>query len=207
MERVGRVLRKQDLRNVARLVDRLLLQAILLNAPVLAIFSRGMERVKRRYFDPPPLPDPSPEWIASAIAAAGLVLVGFLVASGELATERLSQALSMGVTPQARVAIMDATISWKLSVWTGMVLTLAGSLGGIFLAYFWSRVLFREVRARTAELHESEQRFAPLSTRPPWALRMSRWKASGSASIKSFATFWLHARGAAALQFPGDYSS
>ena len=36
---------------------------------------------------------------------------------------------------------------------------MAGSLGGIFLAYAWNRTLFREVQQRSAEFRESEQRF------------------------------------------------
>src|SRR5262249_9453318 len=98
-------------------------------------------------------------WIASAIAACGLVLAGFLLASSELAGARLLQALATGVPDQARRAILAASYNWQLTVWTGMALTLAGSLGGIFLAYVWNRALFREVRARTAEVRESEQRF------------------------------------------------
>jgi PAS domain S-box-containing protein len=136
-----------------------LVQALLLNAPVLAILSRRLERLKWQYFHPPLVAEPTFRWIATAIAAGGLVLAGFLVASSELASVRLSQALATDVSGDARRAILDASYSWKLTAWAGMALTLAGSLGGIFLAYAWNRTLFREVRMRTAEFQESEQRF------------------------------------------------
>jgi PAS domain S-box-containing protein len=135
------------------------LQALLLNAPILALASRRVERLKQRFFDAPAIAEPSLMWIATTIAAGGIVLAGFLIASSELASARLSQVLETSVGAATRSAIVDAAYSWKLTAWTGMALTLAGSLGGIFLAYAWNRTLFREVRARTAEVHETEQRF------------------------------------------------
>jgi PAS domain-containing protein len=86
-------------------------------------------------------------------------MTGFLLATGELARTRLSQALRSGVSEATRKAVEDATKGWKLTVWSGMALTLAGSFGGILLAYGWNRSLIREVQARTMELQESEQRF------------------------------------------------
>ena len=64
----------------------------------------------------------------------GLIVSGFLLATGALASARLSQALGPAVSEATRSAVEDATYSWKLTVWTAMVLTLAGSFGGIFLA-------------------------------------------------------------------------
>ena len=136
-----------------------LVQAAFLNAPILALFGRRLERLKSRFFQSRPLPQPSLRWITVAIATGGLVMVGFLFATSELASARLSEALGPIISDATRNAILNATYSWKLTVWTGMVLTLAGSLGGIFLAYAWNRSLSREVMARTAELQESEQRF------------------------------------------------
>jgi len=136
-----------------------LAQALMLNAPVLALLSRRVEGLKRRYFQPAVVDQPTFGWIVCTITAGGLVLAGFLMASSELASVRLSQALATDVTGDARRAILDATSSWKLTAWAGMALTFAGCLGGIFLAYAWNRTLFREVRLRTAAFHESEQRF------------------------------------------------
>ena len=135
------------------------IQALLVNAPVLAVLSRPVERIKGRYFNAQPVPEPTMRWIATSIAAGGLVMAGFLVASSELASARLSQALLTGVSGAARNAILDASYNWKLTAWAGMALTLAGSLGGIFLAYVWNRTLFREVGIRTAAFLESEERF------------------------------------------------
>jgi PAS domain S-box-containing protein len=135
------------------------LQAVLLNAPVLALLGGRLERLKARFFDVPRRPEPSLKWAMAAIAAGGLVLAGFLLATDELADTRLAQALQTGISEATRNAVVDAAYSWKLTVWTGIVLALAGSWGGIFLAYLWNRALFREVRARTAALQESEQRF------------------------------------------------
>jgi len=136
-----------------------LLQALLLNGPVLALFGRRLEKLKSRFFDVLPHPEPTLRWAVATIAACGLVLAGFLLATGELADARLAQALESGISATTRNAVVYAAYSWKLTVWAGMLLTLAGSLGGIFLADAWNRALFREVRARTAELQASEQRF------------------------------------------------
>lgn len=136
-----------------------LLQAVLLNAPILGLFARRVERWKASHFEVPPHPGPSLRWATAAIAAGGLVMAGFLLATNELANTRLAQALQTGLPEITRHAVMDAAYSWKLTVWTGIVLALAGSLGGIFVAYGWNRTLLRTVRARTAELQESERRF------------------------------------------------
>jgi PAS domain S-box-containing protein len=136
-----------------------LLQAVLLNAPILALFGRRLERLKERFIAVPRHPQTSLRWAMAAIIAGGLVLAGFLLATDELADARLAQALQSGVLPATRDAVLDAAYSWKLTVWTGIVLALTGSLGGIVLAYAWNRTLLREVRARTAELQETEQRF------------------------------------------------
>ena len=69
-------------------------QALLLNAPVLAILSRRLEGLKQRHFQATAVAEPTLRWIATAIAAGGLVLAGFLMASSELASARLSQALA-----------------------------------------------------------------------------------------------------------------
>src|SRR5262249_17785916 len=87
-----------------------------------------------------------------------LVLAGFLVASDELADARLHEALR-NIQPSTRDAVMNAAYNWKLTLWTGIVLALAGSFGGIALAYAWNRSLLQQVKARTAELEEGEQRF------------------------------------------------
>jgi PAS domain S-box-containing protein len=135
------------------------LQAVLLNAPVLAVFARRVEEVKLSKFKVPPFREPKLKWIMVSIAAGGLIVCGFLLATGELASMRLSQALGTDVSDATRRAIVNAIYGWKLTLWTGMVLTVAGSFGGIFLAYSWNRGLVREVRTRTLELQESEQRF------------------------------------------------
>jgi PAS domain S-box-containing protein len=136
-----------------------LFQAILLDAPVLAIAARHLERLKSRYFTVAETPETSRRWIFATILAGGLVLAGFLMATGQTASSRLEHAIAVGLSPQTRTAIADAAYSWKLAVWTGMLLTLAGSMGGIFLAYIWNHSLFREVKLRTDELMDSEQRF------------------------------------------------
>src|SRR5262249_54094204 len=66
-----------------------LLQAVLLNAPVLAIFGRRLEQLKLSKFDAPPPRAPALRWIIVAIAAGGLLVTGFLLATGELASTRL----------------------------------------------------------------------------------------------------------------------
>src|ERR1700730_13373044 len=97
---------------------------IAMNAPVLAILSRRLEDLKRRHFNAPVVAEPTLRWIATAIAAGGLVLAGFLMASSELASVRLSQALATDVSGDAQRAILDASYSWKLTAWAGMALTL-----------------------------------------------------------------------------------
>jgi PAS domain S-box-containing protein len=136
-----------------------LFQAAFLNAPILAVFGRRVERLKSRFFQVRHLPQPTLRWITFAIATGGTVIVGFLLTTSELADTRMSEALGANVSDAMRNAVIAATNSWKLTVWTGMILTLAGSLAGIFLAYAWNRSLLREVTMRTTELQESEQRF------------------------------------------------
>src|SRR5262249_29829923 len=83
-----------------------LAQALILNAPVLIVFSRKVEALKRQHFEVPLVAEPTWRWISTAIAAGGLVLAGFLLASSELASARLSQALVTDVSGNARRAIL-----------------------------------------------------------------------------------------------------
>ena len=56
------------------------------------------------------------------------------VSDGKQRACQRTQALATNVSGDARRAILDASYSWKLTAWAGMALTLAGSVGGIFLA-------------------------------------------------------------------------
>jgi PAS domain S-box-containing protein len=134
-------------------------QAMLVDAPILALFGRRLELLKLRFFDAPARPVPSPQSASTAIAVGGFVLAGFILATGELASTRLSVALAQGVSSSARGALLAAAQSWRITVWIGMILVVAGSATGVFLAHYWTRRLYQEVRLRTAELEESERRF------------------------------------------------
>ena len=45
------------------------IQALLVNAPVLAVLSRPVERIKGRYFNAQPVPEPTMRWIAAGSTA------------------------------------------------------------------------------------------------------------------------------------------
>gem|GEM_PF-781364 len=136
------------------------LQAALINAPVLALASAAVVRLRGRWLDEPPLPKPSLPWTVGAVLAGCGVLALFIWASASLASERLvALAASLRDAPVG-AEVMAAADSIDLVVWHYLILLTVVGVGVLLLAMSWNRSLRREVALRTADLEESRQRYA-----------------------------------------------
>ncbi|MBI1788336.1 MAG: PAS domain S-box protein [Acidobacteria bacterium] len=121
--------------------------AVLWNAPLFFFFGRRVERWKQRHFQVPPRRGPAFRWIIAAICCGSVTLAGFLLASGQLVSQRLS-------------AEPGAARILELAAWSGAILVAAVAFGGILLAYGWTRGLSDEVRLRTAEFRDTFEQAA-----------------------------------------------
>jgi|GEM_PF-1023316 len=134
------------------------LQAVFINAPILFLFSRPIERIKQRHFDTYNRPDISLKWIYGSIITVVVVLAVFIWAAQMLGSLRMAEELSQ--FPNAsQHQILGATESFQLTAWISVVLVFAAGLGGIKLVSNWNDSLKNQVEFRTGQLQESERRF------------------------------------------------
>ncbi len=140
------------------------LQAVILNAPVILLFGRLMERVKARFFIVPPRAQVSLKRFSSAIIGGGVVLMGFIAATGHLGSLHLAKALDLEVSAATCEAITDASNAWKLAMLVGITAMAGSVLAALTIAGRWNRILHHEVGARTRELLESQEQLRLLSS-------------------------------------------
>ena len=136
------------------------LQAALINAPILALATAAVLRLRARWLEEPPVPEPSMPLTVGAVLAGCGVLALFIWSSASLASTRLVElAASVRNVPFAE-EVMAAADSIDLVVWHYLILLTVVGAGVLLLAMSWTRSLRREVDVRTADLEESRQRYA-----------------------------------------------
>lgn len=136
--------------------------AIAIVAPVLALLTGRVERVKHRYLRVPKRPVTTVRWIIIAIIICGATLASFVLVMTEQARYRTEQAMASRMPAVALRAMQTAAESWRLLAWTALVLVAAAAVGGVLLARHWNEALVREVRARTAALRHSRKRLRQM---------------------------------------------
>ena len=132
--------------------------AMLLNAPVLLLVGSRAEHIKSRCFGSLPRPEISFKRLSWAIATAGIVLGGFILATSKLALLRMTSALS-NASDETREMVLGASETWQLLAWVSGALVVAAALSGVMLGRNWFRTLRQEVKAQTTQLRESEERY------------------------------------------------
>src|SRR5690606_6923270 len=136
--------------------------AIAIVAPVLALLTGRVERVKHRHLRVPKRPVTTVRWIIIAIIICGATLASFVLVMTEQARYRTEQAMASRMPAVALRAMQTAAESWRLLAWTALVLVAAAAVGGVLLARHWNEALVREVRARTAALRHSRKRLRQM---------------------------------------------
>lgn len=137
-----------------------LLQAALINLPVLALLGPRVAVWRRMHLPPGRRPAASQAWTMATVLVAFALVGAFVTANGSLITARLSGLQREALEPSLAEAIRVAVWSLGLLTWQALALLAVAAVGMLLLAAGWTRTLRTEVAARTAELQESQDRYA-----------------------------------------------
>lgn len=137
-----------------------LLQSLVLVAPVLAWAGPAVMRWRDRALGPAERPPATIPWLVGIALAGSGVLAVFTWVSGRLARERLDALLLSALPAGALDGVERAVQGIDLIVLHSLALLVVGAAGALLLAVSWNRALQREVALRTAELRQSEERYA-----------------------------------------------
>ncbi|MGH9660879.1 MAG: two-component system sensor histidine kinase NtrB, partial [Bryobacteraceae bacterium] len=133
----------------------MLAQAVVITGPLLYAFSDRVERWKQGLVDVPERSPATPRQIVVAISSGGVLLAALLVASGHVASLRISAALSSGNSATAQDAVRAAARIFEMASWTGVVLIVAAAFAAVMLARGWMGSLHEQV----STLAETTERF------------------------------------------------
>lgn len=135
-----------------------LLQSVFINGPILFLFSRRVERFKKRHFQVPSRDEVSIKWVYGSIITVVAVVSIFIFASDQLGALRVGEELAR-FPHTSKEEILSATEAFQITAWVAIVLVLAAGMGGLTLVSSWNKTLRRQVAERTRQLEESESRF------------------------------------------------
>lgn len=136
------------------------LQAACINLPVLAILGPRVEAWRQRSLPEGRRPEVSRNWTIATVLVFFAVVGAFVSANGSLIVARLST-LDHGALPaELGTAMVVAVWSLGLLTWHTLALLGVAAVGVLLLAMGWTRTLRAEVASRTAELQESQERYA-----------------------------------------------
>ena len=137
-----------------------LLQSLLVVAPVLAAAGPAVMRWRDRCFGPTERLPITAGRLAAITLGGSAVLAIFTWVSGLLARNRVDDLLHSSLPLAVRTEIEHAMEGVDLIVLHTLALLVLGAIGALLLAPTWNAALQREVSLRTAELRESEERYA-----------------------------------------------
>ncbi len=129
-----------------------LLQALLVNAPVLALVSGRIERTKQEWLGPTPHPPTSFHWVVGSVVVGGLAVAGFVWGATGLGRARLRAAVTADGDPTVQALVGDALSSWDLVTGASLLLLALLVLGGVALAVVWNRAVENEAASGAEQI-------------------------------------------------------
>lgn len=131
------------------------LQSMVLIAPILALLTPTVIRLRNQYFKETPAPKVTLNWIYAAIGSVALVLILFIIGAKTLGSQSLISHLS-SLSQDALQAVQSANESFEIVTWISVGLILIVGITGIYLVGGWNEYLQDKVDQQTIELKESE---------------------------------------------------
>lgn len=131
-----------------------LLQSVVIVAPLLFLLTSSVEKIKQRFYEPPPANEVTLHWIYGAILSVSVVLGIFIVGSNYLGTQ-IIYGLMTELTTVVSEQFIQATTSFQTITWISISMVLSMGLGGIYLVGSWNKNLEEIVETKTSELEES----------------------------------------------------
>ncbi|MEX0994760.1 MAG: sensor histidine kinase [Balneolaceae bacterium] len=132
-------------------------QSILIGGPAIFLFSPGIERLKRRFFEMPPVQEVSLNWIYGSVLTVTATLALFIFSGNWLGKMRVREVA--GEQNLAAVSdIVGALEAFEIISWTSIGLIIITGFTAIYLLGNWNRQLSNEIENRTEELNQSEKK-------------------------------------------------
>lgn len=131
-----------------------LFQSILIIAPLLILITPTIDKIKRRWYEPPVRNEVTMKWIYGAILNVTAVLALFIIGANSLGLQ-IVDGIAATLPPGSTGLLIHATESFQIITWISIGLLLVLGLGGIHLVGTWNKQLTEEVEIKTNELKES----------------------------------------------------
>jgi len=131
-----------------------LLQSVVIIAPILFIFTPTIEKIKKNTFELPLSNEVTLKWIYGAILSVAVVLGLFIFGASSLGMQ-IVESLVAESTKTVSEQFLQATTSFQTVTWISISLVLSMGLGGVYLVGSWNKNLEEVVLSKTSELEES----------------------------------------------------
>lgn len=132
-----------------------LLQSILIIAPLLFILTPHIEKLKLKWFEEPDANKVTLSWIYGSILSVTVILGLFIIGASSLGMQIVDSLVAALSSPSSE-RILQATESFQVITWISISLVLSLGMGGIYLVGTWNKNLEEEVKIKTLELQRSE---------------------------------------------------
>ncbi|WP_138431306.1 histidine kinase dimerization/phosphoacceptor domain -containing protein [Fodinibius saliphilus] len=133
------------------------LQALLIIGPLLWIGTPAVERLKRKWFEFTEDQGVSLKWIIGAVASITGALSLFIF-SGKFLGEMRVQEVMESQKSATVIDVVNALESFEIISWISIGIIVLTGYGAFKLISGWNRRLTREVKVRTEELNESQEK-------------------------------------------------
>lgn len=132
------------------------MQALLIIAPLLVLFSPSVERIKRHKLNIPALRAVSVKWVSGAVASITGALALFIFSGRWLGKLRVREVMT-GKEAATVADVINALESFELISWISISVILVTGYGAFTLISGWNKQLNNEVRNRTRQLDENRR--------------------------------------------------
>ena len=131
-----------------------LLQSVVIIAPILFVFTPSIEKIKKNTFELPQQYEVTLKWIYGAILSIAVVLGLFIFGASSLGMQ-IVESLVAETTVTVSKQFLQATTSFQTVTWISISLVLSVGLGGVYLVGSWNKNLEEVVDSKTSELEKS----------------------------------------------------
>ena len=131
-----------------------LLQSVVIIAPILFVFTPSIEKIKKNTFELPQQYEVTLKWIYGAILSVAVVLGLFIFGASSLGMQ-IVESLVAETTITVSKQFLQATTSFQTVTWISISLVLSVGLGGVYLVGSWNKNLEEVVDSKTSELEKS----------------------------------------------------
>ncbi|MEL7834345.1 histidine kinase dimerization/phosphoacceptor domain -containing protein [Fodinibius sp. N2] len=133
------------------------IQAVVFTGPILWIFTPAIEKFKRKWFQLPERGKLSLKWVSGAVTSITAALALFIFSGKYLGKLRVQEVMAESQTATV-VDVINALESFEIISWISIGIILVTGYGAFKLIGGWNQQLSTEVKNRTQQLQESQEK-------------------------------------------------